>query len=62
MTRGVVAPLLGSRLPRPVRRPLLTHRREPGMWHAYLVFAGLPAEADVAVAEPGAALRADCAA
>ena len=27
------------------------------MWHAYLVFAGLLAEADVAVAELGGALR-----
>lgn len=39
----------------------ITYRREPGMWHAYLVFAGLLAEADVAVAELGAAFRADCA-
>jgi acetyl esterase/lipase len=39
----------------------ITYRRERGMWHAYLVFAGLLAEADVAVAELGAAFRADCA-
>ncbi len=38
----------------------VTYRREPGMWHAYLVFAGLLAEADVAVAELGAAFRSDC--
>jgi acetyl esterase/lipase len=38
----------------------VTYRREPGMWHDYLVFAGLLAEADVAVAELGAAFRRDC--
>jgi len=38
----------------------VTYRREPGMWHAYLVFAGLLREADEAVAELGAAFRADC--
>ena len=38
----------------------VTYRREPGMWHAYPVFAGLLAEADQAVAELGAAFRRDC--
>jgi acetyl esterase/lipase len=38
----------------------VTYRREPGMWHTYLVFAGLLAEADVAVDELGAALSRDC--
>ena len=38
----------------------VTYRREPGMWHAYLVFAGLLAEADVAVAELGGSFRTDC--
>jgi acetyl esterase/lipase len=40
----------------------VTYRREPGMWHAYPIFAGLLAEADVAVSELGAALGQDCAA
>jgi acetyl esterase/lipase len=40
----------------------VTYRREPGMWHAYPIFAGLLAEADVAVSELGAALGQDCSA
>ena len=38
----------------------MTYRREPGMWHAYPIFAGLLAEADEAVAELGASLSKDC--
>jgi len=35
------------------------YRREPGMWHAFPVLVGLLRVADEAVAELGAALRAD---
>ncbi|WP_232663748.1 alpha/beta hydrolase [Pseudonocardia sp. TRM90224] len=40
----------------------ITCRRDPGMWHDHLVFAGMLQEADDAMAELGGALRADCAA
>ena len=38
----------------------MSYRRVEGMWHDFPVLAGLLAEADAAVAELGAALRADC--
>jgi acetyl esterase/lipase len=40
----------------------VTYRREPGMWHAYPIFAGLLAEANEAVSDLGAALSKDCSA
>ncbi|MFC4942706.1 alpha/beta hydrolase [Pseudonocardia sp. GCM10023141] len=39
----------------------VTYRREPRMWHAFPVFVGMLREADEAVEELGAQLRADCA-
>lgn len=38
----------------------VTYRREPGMWHDYVVFAGLLALADDTVTDLGELLRADC--
>lgn len=38
----------------------VTYRRVEGMWHDFPVLAGLLAEADAALDELGAALRADC--
>lgn len=40
----------------------VTYRRAEGMWHAFPVLAGTLREADEALAELGAALRADCSA
>ena len=38
----------------------VTYRRVEGMWHAFPVLAGTLREADAALEELGAALRADC--
>ena len=38
-----------------------TYDRVPGLWHDYVLYAGLMAAADESVARLGAALRADCA-
>jgi monoterpene epsilon-lactone hydrolase len=38
-----------------------TYDRVPGLWHDFILYAGLMSEADAAVAKLGAALRADCA-
>ena len=37
-----------------------TYDRVPGLWHDYVLYAGLMAAADESVARLGAALRADC--
>nr|WP_214370462.1 alpha/beta hydrolase fold domain-containing protein [Pseudonocardia sp. H11422] len=39
----------------------ITCRRDAGMWHDHLVFAGMLREADEAMAELGTAIRTDCA-
>jgi acetyl esterase/lipase len=38
-----------------------TYDRVPGLWHDFVLYAGLMSEADAAVAKLGAALRTDCA-
>ncbi|HXV93227.1 MAG TPA: alpha/beta hydrolase fold domain-containing protein [Pseudonocardia sp.] len=40
----------------------VTYRRAEGMWHDFVLFAGMLREADEAVAALGVALRGDCAA
>jgi acetyl esterase/lipase len=37
-----------------------TYDRTPGLWHDFVLYAGLMSEADAAVAKLGAALRSDC--
>jgi monoterpene epsilon-lactone hydrolase len=46
--------------PRWLPMAAVTYARAEGLWHDYLILAGLMAEADAAVAALGAALRADC--
>ncbi len=38
-----------------------SYDRVPGLWHDFVLYAGLLPQADAAVAELGAAMRADCA-
>jgi acetyl esterase/lipase len=38
-----------------------SYDRVPGLWHDFVLYAGLTAEADAAVATLGNAMRVDCA-